>query len=267
MRLYDGFLVHQSVSDDGVIEVVDTGATRSMHFGTFPRQSCMSLETPHTLELSYTEAMMAALLLNPQPEKVLVIGLGGGSLLKFLLHHFPDCQIDVVEYRSDVIRVAHQYFDVPEDDPRVSIQLGDGYLYAQQRCYQDNVEYDMVLVDAYDHAGMAASVGVPAFFDACAGLLSLNGVMSINLWGSNRPMFKMMMERINQSFKGQSMILPVEDKGNIIGLATKKQVSQSALKQLKVIVDELELQFDVNLPRSLRDLTKRNRPFIGRLLF
>ena len=62
MRLYyDGLVVHQSQSDDGVIEVVDDGDIRSLHFGTFPRQSCMSLQTPHTLELTYTQAMMAIL--------------------------------------------------------------------------------------------------------------------------------------------------------------------------------------------------------------
>ena len=73
MRLYDGMLVHQSQSDDGVIEVVDDGDIRSLHFGTFPRQSCMSLEVPHSLELTYTEAMMAALLINSDPKRVLVV--------------------------------------------------------------------------------------------------------------------------------------------------------------------------------------------------
>ena len=49
MRLYyDGLVVHQSQSDDGIIEVVDDGDIRSLHFGTFPRQSCMSMQTPHT---------------------------------------------------------------------------------------------------------------------------------------------------------------------------------------------------------------------------
>ena len=127
MRLYDGWVVHQSQSDDGVIEVVDDGDIRSLHFGTFPRQSCMSLQTPHTLELTYTEAMMAALLLNPEPERVLIVGLGGGSLVKFILHHFPNCQIDVVEYRKDVVKVAHNYFQLPENDSRLNIHIGDGY--------------------------------------------------------------------------------------------------------------------------------------------
>ena len=114
MRLYgDGRLVHQAQSDEGVIEVVDSGDSRSLHFGTHPRQSSMRISDPAYLDLSYTQAMMGALLLNPVPRRVLIVGLGGGSLVKFLLHHFPRCQIDVVEYRQDVIDVAHQFFGLP----------------------------------------------------------------------------------------------------------------------------------------------------------
>ena len=267
MRLYDGIVVHQSQSDDGVIEVVDDGDIRSLHFGTFPRQSCMSMEVPHTLTLTYTEAMMAALLLNSKPQRILVVGLGGGSLVKYLLHHFPECQIDVVEYREDVVKVAHGYFQVPEYDDRLNIHVGDGYLFVQEQFYKDDVGYDMLLVDAYDHIGMAASVGIQAFFDACAGLLTPSGVMSINLWGTNRPMFKQSMARINDSFEGRSLTLPVEDKGNVICLATKQLVTQSKLKRLKRSVDDLEAQFQINLPKSLYELTRRNRPIIGKLFF
>jgi spermidine synthase len=265
MRLYDGLLIHQSQSDDGIIEVVDDGDVRSLHFGTFPRQSCMSLQVPHSLELTYTEAMMAALLLNSNPKRVLVIGLGGGSLVKYLLYHFPECQIDVVEYRQDVIKVAYGYFQVPEDDARLTVHVGDGYLFVQEQFYKDEVGYDMLLVDAYDHMGMATSVGVQAFFDACAGLLTHRGVMSINLWGTNRPMFKQSMARINESFEGKSLVLPVEDKGNVICLATSELVTQAHLKRLRKDVDALEVQFQVNLPKSLHGLVRRNRPIIGKL--
>lgn len=265
MRLYDGLVVHQSQSDDGVIEVVDDGDIRSLHFGTFPRQSCMSLDVPHNLELSYTEAMMAALLLNSSPKRVLVVGLGGGSLVKYLLHHFPDCRIDVVEYREDVVKVAHGYFQVPENDERLMIHIADGYLFVQEQCYKNDVGYDMLLVDAYDHLGMAASVGIQSFFDACAGLLTRTGVMSINLWGTNRPMFKQSLKRINTSFEGRSLVLPVEDKGNVICLATKQLVTQSNLKRLKSSVEALDERFQINLPRSLYELTRRNRPILGKL--
>lgn len=266
MRLYyGGLVVHQSQSDDGVIEVVDLGDTRSLHFGSHPRQSSMSIETPHTLELTYTQSMMACLLLTPKPKRILVIGLGGGSLVKYLLHHFPDCFIDVVEYREDVVKVAHGYFGVPDNDPRLKIHIGDGYLFTQERYYQAEADYDLILVDAYDHTGMAASVGAQAFFDACAGILSPEGVMSVNLWGSDNALFGQTMARINQSFEGRTMILPVENKGNVIGLALNRVVTNAALKKLKPRAEDQELELDINLPKALHDLIRRNRSLISRL--
>lgn len=265
MQIYgDGRLIHQRQSDEGVIEVVDRGDERSLHFGTFPRQSTMRLSAPHALELGYTRAMMACLLLNPRPARVLVIGLGGGSLVKFLLHHFPACHIDVVEYRQDVIQVARDYFDVP-DDPRLNIFPGDGYQHVRQCFYNSDISYDLLLVDAYDHNGMAASVGVQAFFDACAGILAPRGVMSINLWGSERANFNRTMQRINISFDNRSMLLPVENKGNVIALASHVEFSHVALKQLRGKVDEMEMRYAIGLPKSLQNLIRQNRNFISRL--
>ncbi len=266
MRLYyGGEVVHQAQSDDGMIEVVDSGDMRSMHFGTLPRQSSMSLRTPHTLELTYTQAMMACLIINPDPKRILVVGLGGGSIVKFLLYHFPDCQIDVIEYRQDVIDVAQAYFNVPKNDPRLTIYQGDGYLFVQKQHFQDESRYDLLLVDAYDHIGMAASVGVQNFYDSCAGILSEQGVMSINLWGSDRHLFNQSMTRINQSFHGRSLILPVENKGNVIGLATMHIVTAAYLKKIRARVELQEAKFNINLSRSLQELTRQNRSFISRL--
>lgn len=266
MRLYgDGSLVHQAHTDEGIIEVVDTGDSRSLHFGTYPRQSSMRLSDPHYLDLSYTQAMMGCLLLNPNPKKVLVIGLGGGSVVKFLLHHFPYCEIDVVEYRSDVIDVAQRFFGVPSNDSRLNITQGDGYLHASHCFYETDLSYDLVLVDAYDHNGMAASVGVQPFFDACAGIMTADGVISINLWGSDRAGFSTTMQRINQSFANRSMILPVENKGNVIALATQFDVEHRDLKALRAHVEEWEMRYRINLPRALQNMIRQNRNFISRL--
>ena len=100
MRKYHGTVIHRSQDSRGVIEVVDDGCTRSLHFGNAVRQSAMDLNRPEYLVLTYTRAMMSCLLFKPTPCKVLLIGLGGGSLAKFLLHHIPNCTIDAVELRE-----------------------------------------------------------------------------------------------------------------------------------------------------------------------
>lgn len=56
--------------------------------------------------------------------------------------------------------------------------------------------------------------------------------MSINLWGTDRPGFSQSMQRINQSFDNQTLVLPVADKGNVIGLALKQKFNVSQLKDI-----------------------------------
>src|SRR3569623_1391487 len=124
MRKYHGTLIHRSRDADGPIEVVDDGVIRTLHFGNDVRQSSMALHDPVHLMLLYTQAMMSCLLFQPDPKRVLLIGLGGGSLAKFLLHHFPRCKIDAVERRAAVVKLAHGYFQLPET-PRLRVTVDD----------------------------------------------------------------------------------------------------------------------------------------------
>jgi spermidine synthase len=73
------------------------------------------------------------------------------------------------------------------------------------------------------------------------------------------------MERINESFQQRAMILPVENKGNVISLATKFNVENAYLKKLRQQVNSLEMVYQINLPRSLQNLIRQNRNFIHRL--
>ncbi|HET8808599.1 MAG TPA: spermidine synthase, partial [Methylophaga sp.] len=170
-----------------------------------------------------------------------------------------------IEYRQDVIDVAQNFFGVPDNDPRLTILQGDGYQLVSEICYRGEQQFDLLLVDAYDHEGMAQSIGAQIFFDACTGVLSAEGVMSINLWGSDRPSFNLTMQRINQSFNDQSLILPVADKGNVIGLALKQVVNPSQLKKLRSLAEQLEDKLQTSLPQSLQQLIRQNQSFLTRL--
>ena len=257
MKLYgEGRLIHREQSDNGIIEVVDEGDRRSLHFGTYPKQSCMSLAKPYALMLGYTKAMMASLIFQPKPQRVLIIGLGGGSLVKFLLHHFSDCHIDVVELRQDVINIARRFFMVPTHHSQLNLYIDEGYHFVQQQFYQDVQGYDMILVDAYDHQSMAESVGSQAFFDACCSLLKQNGVMGINLWGGGG--IQPIVSKIKNSFHAGIATLPVPDRGNIIAFGVLNPITTTGLKKQRERVKVLEQGYLIGLPQSLQTIIRRN---------
>src|SRR5688572_27113654 len=116
----------RSVAHAGAVYVTEKSGVRSLHIGSDTVQSSMRLARPNDLELSYTRSMMAFLLFAREPRNVLMIGLGGGSLAKFIYHRMPDARIQAVEINPQVIAIARQYFHVPQDDERFEIVTADG---------------------------------------------------------------------------------------------------------------------------------------------
>ncbi|HEX7813156.1 MAG TPA: hypothetical protein VF460_14720 [Burkholderiales bacterium] len=108
------------------VEVSEKDGIRSLHLGSDTVQSSMKLADPAELVLSYTRAMMAFLLFEPQPRRILMIGLGGGSLAKFIYHRMPSAEVVAVECEPAVLFAARQYFHVPENGERFRAELAEG---------------------------------------------------------------------------------------------------------------------------------------------
>lgn len=253
---YGGTLVHSSRDEHGPLEVVQDQAELSLHFGTLPKQSSMSLQDPEALVLGYTRAMAGALLFNAAPRSALLIGLGGGSLAKFLLHHFPGCRVDAVELRPTVAELAHAYFGLPEADPRLAVHYGDAFGFVVGR--EGRFDYDLILVDAFDAHGMDQSVSEETFFAACHDRLSPSGVLAINLWHDQKGRVRQVLRTLGDAFDGHALRLPVPHKGNLVGLTTREPAPKRRLKGLDRVAAELEPALQVGLPTLLQGLRRAN---------
>jgi spermidine synthase len=71
------------------VEVSEEDGVRSLHLGGDAIQSAIRLDRPDELALDYTRAMMAFLLFQPSPREVLMIGLGGGSMARYIHQRMP----------------------------------------------------------------------------------------------------------------------------------------------------------------------------------
>ncbi len=257
MRKYDGKLIHKVIDEEGAIEVVDDPVYRSLHFGSEPKQSSMLLRDPFHLALTYTRAMACAVLFHQAPHKILLIGLGGGSLAKFLLHLFPNCHITAVESREAVIHVAQSHFELPTDS-RLCFHIGDGGSYVRNHSTREEDRYDMIFVDAFLGSGIARSVCGISFFEACHQLLHEDGVFSMNLWNGDFITAREMLEDIRESFSGNVLKLPVEGKDNTIALATPGQAMKKQLKKLTKRAEELSEKTGIEFPLFLKQIKKHN---------
>jgi len=266
MYRHEGLLIYESHDDDGILEVIEKDGVRSLHFGSYPRQSSMRLIDPDKLELNYVRAMTSWLLFKEKlAEEALIIGLGGGSLTKHLLYHFPDCSLKVVEYRKSVVRIARSHFGLPLD-PRLKIIIDDGGAYVRQRTATHQQRYSLVIVDAFGHDSMAESICCEAFFEACRLLLQDDGMLVINLWGSDRPMFDQVAFWMARVFNNKTLFVPVQGKGNVIGLGFKAENPTFQLKDLRTRSIELEAKYHIEFPTFLRDLGRMKAGFFDNLI-
>lgn len=257
MYKYDGQVVYEVHDDEGIIEVVDTKRERALHFGSSARQSSMLLDEPERLNSLYAKSMMAVLLFNANPSNILMIGLGGGTLAKFLLRQFPECQIKVIEFRKTVLKVARSHFNLPFD-ARLKVKIGCGGHHVLIASRESESRYDLMMVDAYHHDGMADEVSSELFFDNCRTLLSEEGILVINLWGTDKLAFESVSWNMEKIFEGKILFLPVRKRGNIIGLAFKNFPPKQSLKWYQEKATELEHLYALDFSLFLLDLKRRN---------
>src|SRR5262249_34988745 len=79
------------------LTVSESRGLRWLPIGGDAIQSAMRIAEPDALALDYTRTMMAFLLFHPEPRNLLSLGLGGGSITKFVHRRLPRVRQHVVE--------------------------------------------------------------------------------------------------------------------------------------------------------------------------
>ncbi len=253
--------IHLHHDDEGPIEIVDEadGKLRSLQFGSPARQSTMFTARPHELALEYTRTMAAGLLfLADEPKRILMLGLGGGSLPKFYLHHFPHCQVDVVEIRPAIVDVATRFFHLPTEDDRLHLHLGDGYEFL---CNAPAGSYDLILVDLHDADGMSPAVDADGFAHASRGALVAGGIAIYNLWFGVRPQQEARLSRRLTDVFDHLLQLPIAGKRNCVAFGLTDSIPEIELLKNRMRIHEGDL--GLSLPTVLAELRRRHPQDFG----
>jgi spermidine synthase len=201
------------------IEIREARGVRTLHFGSEWVQGAMRVSRPWDLELAYTREMMAALLLSPawpsMPQQLLQIGLGAGSLTRFIYHYLPEANQVVVEQSASVVGAAHQGFHLPPPDDRLQIEVAEGAAWLANSAQH----FDLILVDGFDADGKTGDLESLDFYQQCRNHLSPEGLVSVNLL-SRSPNFLQSCLALDSAFSGRTRLLPKTPGGNVIALAT-----------------------------------------------
>ncbi len=235
-------IIHKTFHENSYIEIADSEEFRSLYFGERTLQSRQFHNEPQRLALSYPQYMMLSLLLlNKPPERVLLIGLGGGSIIHFINYHFPHCLIDAVDNNPHILNIAKEFFNVQETS-QTAIYCQDGFDFIKDTIAQ----YDLILIDAYDEHGMVPRIFNDTFSSHCESQLSKAGVISCNLWSGDSETLNMAQYDLRRNFKS-NIFLPVTGRGNIVSCSSNSSAFWQKLtlspKTKKALHDKYNIDF------------------------
>ena len=143
--------------------------------------SIVDLADPDALPVPYTRLISAALFYPETIQRILMIGLGAGSISTYLGRAMPDVRIDVVELDPGVIAAGRKYFGLQETD-KVRFIESDGRIYLKR----DKTLYDLIILDAYRELGVPFHLLTREFYDLVKQRLTPGGAVASNITGNTK---------------------------------------------------------------------------------
>ncbi len=160
------------------ISILEDGFNRYLRFNR-SFQGGMVLRNPFESPFLYTSYAHLAHVFHPSIRRVLLIGLGSGTIPKRFTRDYPDLTMDTVELDPAVVDVAKRFFEVKED-ARQRIVVSDGRVYLRRT----DAKYDVIILDAYFAEGIPFHLATKEFLELARDHLNPSGIIVSNIIGA-----------------------------------------------------------------------------------
>jgi spermidine synthase len=184
-------------------------------------ESVSNLLEPDDLPLRYAEVMTIATIYPQAARKILMLGLGGGSISTYLGRFMPQTAITTVEIDPGVITAAKTYFGLREND-RMRYRAGDGRVFLKR----NTERYDLILVDAYRGGYVPFHLLTREFYDLVKQRLAPGGAAAFNVHDGSR-LYASTVKTLGEVFA--ALDLYPTGRGEVIAVATAAPVDAQTL--------------------------------------
>lgn len=224
----EGKVLYEKDSEyNHIVVIEDDEGLRSLLFeedGAL--QSVVKVGDPDHLELPYARGMFTALAFLPEPKRILIVGLGGGTIPGFLHKHCPGAHIDVVDIDPDVVKVAKKYFGFREDE-KMKAHVADGRKFIED-CRKP---YDIIFLDAYSAENIPRHLATREFLQAVRKALTPKGIVVGNVWSRySNPLYDSMVRTYHEVFD-ELYLFDIMGSGNkiFVGLPREEKLGAREL--------------------------------------
>lgn len=246
-------LIAECEDSYGRIAVDAVGNHRFLVFGENVEQSCVRIDYPTWLEYQYTKAMLLGGLCHPEPETALFLGVGSGVLTQACLQAMPSLyDVEIIELRPDVVRMAQEHLGFNADDERLTLRYGDAL-----ELLASAEQADLIFMDLYDEDGPSRGHLAWNFLQNCKDKLSDNGWLIINQWATldYQPLAAALLRGV---FEHHYWEIPVKE-GNVILLVPAHPEQSLPLAQLRQRAKELTQDLGYRLPHLVEKIRAPRR--------
>lgn len=147
-------------------------------------QACIDLNNPKRLVFEYVQGMMASYAVNPQPKRVLIIGLGGGVLSNVINEISPQAEIINVDIDPVVVKFARKYFNYRENS-QVKTVISDGRVFVKRALLKAE-KFDWIILDAFNGDYIPEHLMTQEFLTEAKQLLTPNGLLVANTFSTSQ---------------------------------------------------------------------------------
>jgi len=177
-------------------------------------ESAVDLNDPLKLVVNYTRSLYGALFLQPKPQRVLMIGLGGAGFHRLFAAAYPDVLLQTVELDPKVKELCETRMAfVPTANTPVALM--DGRMFVKR----DKTAWDWLILDAFRGGFVPPHLKTEEFYRECAARLSDRGVFVSNLHATSA-LYYSDLKTIQKVFP-QVVLFETKGRGNVIICAVK----------------------------------------------
>ncbi|HHO60040.1 MAG TPA: hypothetical protein ENJ64_07325 [Thiotrichales bacterium] len=212
-------------------------------------QTRIDLAQPKQLASALSRALLTALLFVEPPQRLLLAGLGGGAIARYLHAIDPAIHGDAVEICTSIATLAQEYFEFPSRNWRLTVEdirrwCGDGY--------------NWIISDIAEGALSPAWLTDEAMLRQYRQQLSADGVLVMNLLPADAAHFSRMLMTLRQVFERRTLCLTLPDFKNIIVLAFKQAPRFHRIDELKQRLPLLAAHWQLDFSAELAQLQQDN---------
>ena len=178
-------------------------------------QSRLDLEQPQRLMMRNLEHLLSVLLFIPPPRRILLLGIGGGSLIHYLRFYLPRAEIDALDIDTELVEKMLELTVLPAPGSGLAYIYDDAAAYVR-RCSK---KYDLVLVDIFSGAQSPRWLRQKETCEGLYRLLDASGALAYNLLIDSETDFRHFYRNLRQACGGKTLCLPVQDYANLIAFA------------------------------------------------